>query len=642
MKHLLFRLLAASGLLMLPVSAVPAVQQITVGNVTSSGACVAWEFTETARPGLEVFTDAAATQNVTTSVRVEVQSLENARRETTSTSASRESNRDLQDAMNAKAVALVRISGLDPETDYFVRPQALAATTDTVLATGALTPLTTARTASFVPESRQLIADLSALVPTTGDVSGGILIATHAQSAYPLLAVIGDGTSSTSAYFDLSLLLDAIGDTNLIPSAGALALTLSWLGLPDVEGVFQPDTVSYTGTAKVAASSTTEFVGQGFVVHAAPSSSSTLVGIPVTVNLSVTDVGGVVQTTFNRALIVESPALSTGAGNTPYLVSGVLNNHQLVFSTAGTHTVTVRDSASSASTTFDVTVRPMTYQNWRTYHLGGSQSAGGVSANPDADPFPNFVEFVHGRNPNSPDASILGTTPRQPGKALTIRFDLNPYQQDYKVVIQVAPNMNSWQRSAKVPQVVQSFPTHDLMEVSWTEAELQAETGVASTGYFARLTWEPATNFTSWLGAYSLTGPAASPTANPDGDNDPNFVEFALDSNPTSGAASGKVRQTVASFGASFAQILTIPVRLGATTPSWDPAGGELILEADGIRYRIQGTANLVSWNLTMTEVPAVTSGLPELNPGYEYRSFRSPGSSSYSFEFVRAKIEKY
>lgn len=640
MKNLVFRLLAAAGLLMLPAAAVPAVQHITVGNVTSSGACVAWDFTESARPGLEVYSDAAATQNITTTVRVEVQSLENSRREVSSTAASREANRDLQDAMAAKQVAFIRISGLAPDTTYFVKPVALAATTDTVIASGTLTPLTTARTAAFVPESRQLVADLAAMVPTTGDVSGAVLVALHSQSAYPLLAVVGDGGSSTSAYFDLSLLLDAAGQTNLLPPSGQLALTLSWLGLPDVQGVFQPDTVSYTGVTNVAAASTTEFVGQGFVVHATPSASTAVAGIPITVDLSVTDVGGVVQTSFDRALIVESPALSTGAGATPVLVSGALQDHQLVFSTAGTYTVTVRDSAGSASTTFNVTVKPMTYQNWRAHYLGNGLASGGTTGNPDADPFPNLVEFIHGRDPNSADASILGASPRQPGQALTIRFDLNPLQRDYKVVIQVAPNMSGWQRSNKIPQVVQSLPTHDVMEVSWTEAELQTETGAASTGYFARLAWEPATTYASWLGEHSLSGPAGSLNGNPDGDNEPNFAEFALDSDPTSGASSGKVRQTITNMGSSFAQVLTIPVRLGASSPAWDPAGGEIVLEVDGLRYRIQGTPNLASWTLTMTEIPAVTTGLPDLNPGYEYRSFRSPGNSLYSFEFVRVRIE--
>jgi hypothetical protein len=60
----------------------------------------------------------------------------------------------------------------------------------------------------------------------------------------------------------------------------------------------------------------------------------------------------------------------------------------------------------------------------------------------------------------------------------------------------------------------------------------------------------------------------------------------------------------------------------------------------EGLRYRIQGSNNLVSWGLTMEEVPALSTGLPALSPGYEYRSFRSPGSAFLAFEFVRIKVE--
>lgn len=635
MKHHFIRLLAAAGLLCMPAMALPAVQHITVGNVTSSGACVAWEFSEAARPGLEIFTDAAATQNVTTSVRVEIQALENSRREVSSTAATRSANRSLQSDMAAKNVAFVRLSGLAPDTDYYLRPQALADTSDTVLASGGITPLATARTTAFVPESRQLIADLAAMVPTTGAVSGSLLIASHAQAAYPLIAVVGDGAASTMAYFDLSLLLDAAGETSLLPSAGPLTLTLSWLGLPEIGGVFQPNTVAYTGTTVVAAATTTEFVGQGFIVHAAPEAPTAVAGIPFMLDLFVTDLAGVVQATFERPLIVESAALSTGAGSTPPLATGRLDDHLLLFSSAGTHTVVVRDSGSNSSTSFEVTVLPMNYQNWRNRYLGPNLVTGATWGNIDFDPFPNFIEFIHGTDPNAPDATLLGAS-RAPGKALTIHFTLNPLQRDYKVVIQVTPDLATYQPSAKIPQVIQTYPGFNLMEVSWTEAELQAETGVASPGYFARLAWEPATSFASWLDDYSLTGP----TANPDNDNDPNFVEFALDSNPTSGASSGKVRQSLVDYGVGFAQVLTFPMRLGAVAPASDPAGGELIFDVDGLRYRIQGSGNLVAWTLDMVEVPAQITGLPPLSPGYEYRSFRGPGSTAYSFEFVRLRID--
>lgn len=639
MKQFIIRLLAIVGSLSLAATAAPLVQDTVIGNVGSSSACIAWSVSETAQPGLEVFTDAAATQEVTHQVRIELQSLERSRREVLSSPASRAANREVQALMNTKRVAFVRLTGLTPGTPYFLRPLALSSA-GAVLASGALAPLTTAATTAFIPESRQLVADLAPMVPTAGTVTGALLVASHSQARYPLIAVVGDGNSPTKAYFDLTLLLGPPGQQNLLPPAGPLALSLSWLGLPPLGGGFLPDSVPYTGATQVAASTATEFVGQGVVVHAFPQTSHAVAGLSFYLDFAVTDVGNIIQLGFNRPLIVESPDLTFGAGPTASLAAGQLAGHAVTFTTPGLKTLTVRDSASVATTTLQIEVIPMNYQNWRDSQLGNALAGGAPGDNPDSDPFPNFIEYIHGHHPGHADAAILDTTPRA-DRALTIRFDLNPLQREYEVIVQVSSDLGTWHRSAKTPQLVASLPGHNVMEVSWTPAELQAETGALSAGYFARLAWRPTTDFASWLAAANLSGPNAAPTANPDGDRDPNFVEFALDSDPNSGTTSGKLRQTLATFGQANAQVLTVPMRLGATPAISDPAGGELVFEADGLRYRIQGSANLVSWTLTMQEIPADASGLPPLSPGYEYRAFRSPGSSVYALEFVRVRIEQ-
>lgn len=638
MKRLLIRLLCATALLSPLATATPAVENVLIGNVSPTSGCVAWTTSEEASPALEIFSDPAATTEVTHQVRIEYQSLETARRDVLSTQESRAANRTVQDQMRLKRTNLVRISGLSPNTTYHLRPLALGPN-GAVLSSGTLAPLTTAATATFIPESRQLVADLSALVPTAGDLTGALLIATHANSRYPLISVIGDGPDPASARFDLSNLLDPNGTTQLVPPAGNVELGLSWLGLPPVGGVFQPSHVTYTGTTNAAALSTTTFTGQGVVIHAEPLASHAVAGLPFAVNLHVTDLANILQTSFNRPLIIESAALHINPQSTPPLTNGALNHFPLVFTTPGIHLVTIRDSASPASTTLEVNTLQMNYQNWRNHHFGSDLADGNPGDNPDHDPFPNFIEYIHGANPASADGSVLSNQP-QPGSALTIRFNVNPLQNEFRIAVLVSPDLSSWTRSNKPPTVIQSLPGIEVNEISWTAAELAAETGVASATYYARLAWEPATSFGSWILANNLTGPAALPDANPDNDKDPNFVEFALDSNPNSPASSGKVRQSFDVFEASTAQILTLPVRLGATPAATDPPGGEIILEADGLRYRIQGTTNLIDWNLTMEEIPARTENLPPLNPGYEYRSFRSPGTSTHTFEFVRVRIE--
>ena len=78
-----------------------------------------------------------------------------------------------------------------------------------------------------------------------------------------------------------------------------------------------------------------------------------------------------------------------------------------------------------------------------------------------------------------------------------------------------------------------------------------------------------------------------------------------------------------------------------------DPAGGELGLKqtADGLFYKIQASDDWRAWTLAVTEVTgpdatAIQLGLPALNPGWTYRTFRSPGPvAGDPNEFMRAMI---
>lgn len=143
------------------------------------------------------------------------------------------------------------------------------------------------------------------------------------------------------------------------------------------------------------------------------------------------------------------------------------------------------------------------------------------------------------------------------------------------------------------------------------------------------------TPYEAWINSFtSLTEPAQKlKTANPDGDNDNNLVEFALDGNPTSALDSGKVAVKIAPVAGVNALTLTFPVRTGATLDLSDPSGGQLVLEqvGDAVSYIIRASDELVNWTPNVTEVvgadaAAIRTGLPVLNPGWVYRTFRSPG----------------
>ncbi len=151
--------------------------------------------------------------------------------------------------------------------------------------------------------------------------------------------------------------------------------------------------------------------------------------------------------------------------------------------------------------------------------------------------------------------------------------------------------------------------------------------------------------FQSWINGFtSIPAGDRDPSDDPDGDGQSNLAEFALDGNPASGAASGKVVGKIASVGGVQTLVLTLPVRTVATFSG----ATEQVATVSGITYKIQGSDQLAAWNLVVTEVPAgadktaIEASMPALTPGgaWSYRSFSSPGPvNGDPSDFLRAVI---
>ncbi|MEK7950360.1 beta strand repeat-containing protein [Luteolibacter soli] len=126
-----------------------------------------------------------------------------------------------------------------------------------------------------------------------------------------------------------------------------------------------------------------------------------------------------------------------------------------------------------------------------------------------------------------------------------------------------------------------------------------------------------------------------------DGDGFDNLTEFAFDGNPTSGVASGKIQTKGFSLGGENALVITIPVRTGAGAFSAD-GSGLVSSKIDGVIYRVQGSTNLSTWTLSLSEVagtPGITlPAVPLSSAAWEYRSFRINGPiSAQAKAFLRA-----
>ncbi len=125
--------------------------------------------------------------------------------------------------------------------------------------------------------------------------------------------------------------------------------------------------------------------------------------------------------------------------------------------------------------------------------------------------------------------------------------------------------------------------------------------------------------FIDWIASFpSITEPAdLEKSADPDKDGLSNLLEFALDGDPSAGAAAGKVVSAIHEGHLT----LTLPVRAGATFTGSGPLTSDPI---DGLVYVIEGSGNLSTFDAGVEALlSALSDGLPDLSTGWEYRSFR-------------------
>jgi autotransporter-associated beta strand protein len=168
-----------------------------------------------------------------------------------------------------------------------------------------------------------------------------------------------------------------------------------------------------------------------------------------------------------------------------------------------------------------------------------------------------------------------------------------------------------------------------------------------STGVLT-LTVGAGSAYDSWISTYfpGVTDPnIIGATKDPDGDGSSNALEFALGGLPNSGSNGPKVYSLLADTAvdgdANKEQLITIAVRSGVT-PAFSAAASPSAATSDGLTvYTIQGSLDLATFTSPVTPVtPAVTTNLPPVPSGYEYRTFSLNNSNGLAGKgFLRVKV---
>jgi len=147
--------------------------------------------------------------------------------------------------------------------------------------------------------------------------------------------------------------------------------------------------------------------------------------------------------------------------------------------------------------------------------------------------------------------------------------------------------------------------------------------------------------YTAWTSVKGLTTATMATSSDPDNDGAINFIEFALDGTPANGSSDNRIVTKVATVGGVKVLTITLPVRTGA---SFSGTTEQVSATINGIVYRIQGGADLTSWNGVVAEVPladraAVQTGIAAPESGWTNRSFYLSGTSLTGF--LRAKVQE-
>ena len=479
----------------------------------------------------------------------------------------------------------------------------------------------------------------------TTQIDGGVLEASLASLANSFLNLDGDDANRHGV-------LQTTGTLTRVHSATAAAANLK-LGSNSGFAARGGDlTVTLSGDAQLVWG-TGSFMGAGTVRLVFGSTTANgKVTFTNPINLNTPDA-------FQRVLHVEqgaggdsaelsgvlSPGTATGGG--PALTGiNKLGNGTLILSGANTYKGATTVSAGKLLINGDQTVAtgPATVNSGAT--LGGTGTLGGaLTVNPGGKLAPgnvvgtlNVVGYVAFTGASNFAIEIDGAT----ADRLNVTGSLNIATAALEVSQISAPTAPVYVIANYGTVVGAAFGS-----TSGVPAGYDVVIGYNGQPQIALVKAATQTPFEQWISSppYNLTGNAALPGADPDLDGASNLLEFALGSDPTSGAATGMRFARMATVeGTPNVLTFTIAARTGA---SFTADGNRQQAAIDGVSYIIEASNTVSDWGtpvvttVTGDDATAIQTTLPVQPAGWTYQTFRTDGSApADASEFIRVGVK--
>ncbi len=203
--------------------AAPDTLAVMVTDVTPNSLCLVWMSDMSANPSVQVFSDSAMTNEITSQVKIVSMPCASA---------------DAAAAAMQKNIFKVRVEGLQPQTDYYVRAMSIDKTNSASFSVSALQKVTTTKeAANYIHDSNgnpvAISNDLSTfpvyIQPNSTDQQpglGDIVILQIPDAGYPISAFVGDGITAPEGILDLNNLFGPDGVAMLLANQEKAIITV--------------------------------------------------------------------------------------------------------------------------------------------------------------------------------------------------------------------------------------------------------------------------------------------------------------------------------------------------------------------------------------------------------------------------------
>src|SRR4030066_492008 len=192
------------------------IQDVSPSDVTPSGFSVIWQTSESAVPGISIFSDPDGTTEITSQLEITPLPLYSGNPAIAGGYEQEAELENIRSLAKSNGLMKIRVEGCLPQTTYYYRISSAGAGGEVaVWPAGTLPSVATTKENSFISDSKQLLVTVDdqggAIIATGWIVSGAEVPPVGGEALFGVSSYVGDGAGANQAYINLSNLFGADG-----------------------------------------------------------------------------------------------------------------------------------------------------------------------------------------------------------------------------------------------------------------------------------------------------------------------------------------------------------------------------------------------------------------------------------------------